>query len=237
MKNKAVFNWSGGKDSALALQKVLNDGEYEITSLLTSVNSETKESSMHHIPLSLLKKQAIAMGLELYIVDLTPKGDMSDYKSAMSLAVDHFKALGVKNFIFGDIYLHDVRKYREEQLLPLGITVVEPLWDMTPEQVMDEFIASGLKNIVITINNEILDESFIGKIVNRDFVKSLPAEVDICGENGEYHTFCYGGGTLFSEEIKFEIAAPSKVTYSIKTEDGNTEEYSYCFGKLSDTDE
>ena len=106
---KAVFNWSGGKDSAHALLRAMQSGKYEIVALLTTVNRDTHRSTMHGIPTALLQAQADSIGIPLHIVDLTPKGNMEDYGAAMSRAVEHFKAQGVTCFIFGDIFLHDVR--------------------------------------------------------------------------------------------------------------------------------
>ena len=127
---KAVFNWSGGKDSAHrpAAGSLQVGIVYEIVALLTTVNRDTHRSTMHGIPTALLQAQADSIGIPLHIVDLTPKGNMEDYGAAMSHAVEHFKAQGVTCFIFGDIFLHDVRKYRERQLAPHGIGVAEPLW-------------------------------------------------------------------------------------------------------------
>lgn len=124
---KAVFNWSGGKDSAHALWRAVRSGRYEIVALLTTVNRDTHRSTMHGIPMPLLQAQAESIGIPLRVADLTPKGNMEDYAEAMSRAVEQFKAQGVTHFIFGDIFLHDVRKYREQQLAPHGIEVVEPL--------------------------------------------------------------------------------------------------------------
>lgn len=137
---KAVFNWSGGKDSAHALLQAQQSGTYEIVALLTTVNRSTHRSTMHDIPLPLLEIQADSLGIPLHVVDLTPKGNMEDYGAAMSRAVEHFKAQGVTHFIFGDIFLHDVRKYREEQLAPHGIDVVEPLWGKSSEEVIADFL-------------------------------------------------------------------------------------------------
>lgn len=117
-RTKAVFNWSGGKDSAHALWHAIESQHYEIVALLTTVNHDTRRSTMHGIPFPLLQAQAASIGIPLHAVDLTPKGDMEDYQTAMSQAVAHFKAQGVTHFIFGDIFLHDVRKYREQQLAP-----------------------------------------------------------------------------------------------------------------------
>lgn len=228
---KVVFNWSGGKDSALALYKILKNKEYKVISLLTTVNRDSKRSTMHNIPLSVLKKQAESIGLPLYIVDLTPKGTMEDYESAMTEAVNHFIKLGVKHFAFGDIFLHDVRSYREKQLEKYGIEVIEPLWDKTSEQIMDEFINSGLQTVIVTTTEGLLDEQFIGKTIDSALVKSFPDNIDICGENGEYHTFCYAG-EIFSYTIDFSLGVPTRHTYPIKLEDGSIKEYSYWFAYI-----
>lgn len=232
-RKKAVFNWSGGKDSALALYKILQDETYEVVSLLTTVNSHSRRSTMHGIPTSLLLKQAESIGLPLYIVDLTPKGDMADYETAMSTAVSHFLQHGVSHFVFGDIFLHDVRSYREKQLSPYGITVVEPLWDKTSEQIMDAFLKSGLQTVIVTITEGSVSEALIGRVIDRDLIESLPPQVDVCGENGEYHTFCYAGG-MFHEPITFSLGTPMRQSFPIKHDDGNVKEYTYWFANLNE---
>lgn len=227
-RKKAVFNWSGGKDSALALYKIMQDKNYEVVSLLTTVNRESKRSTMHNIPMTLLKKQAESIGMPLYVVDLTPKGNMEDYVAAMSKAVSHFKEMGVSHFVFGDIFLHDVRSYREKQLEPYGIKVVEPLWDKTSEEIMDEFLSSGLQTVIVTTSEGVISEQFIGKTITKELVSSLPEEIDICGENGEYHTFCYAG-EIFRTPIDFSLDTPEKRSYPIKLKNGTSKEYSYWF--------
>ena len=146
---RAVFNWSGGKDSAHALWRAMRSGDYEIVALLTTVDGSTRRSTMHGIPAALLQAQAERIGIPLYRLDLAPNGDMADYGAAMSRAVAHFGARGVTHFIFGDIFLHDVRAYRERQLAPFGIEVVEPLWGESSQEVMADFLASGLKTVVV----------------------------------------------------------------------------------------
>jgi len=230
-KKKAVFNWSGGKDSALALYKALQSGEYDIISLLTTVNKDTRRSSMHAIPVSLLQAQADAIGLPLYIVDLMPQGDMAGYEDAMNKAVNHFKDLGVGHFIFGDIFLHDVRSYREKQLSPYGIEVVEPLWDRTSEEIIEEFLASGLKTIIVTTMANLLGKEYIGRLIDRPFIESLPEGIDPCGENGEYHTFCYDG-PIFRKPVPFLLGEPLNFSYDVGMEDGTTQTFTYWFANL-----
>ncbi len=228
---KAVFNWSGGKDSALALWQAQCSGDYDIVALLTTVNRRTRRSTMHSIPMPLLERQARCIGLPLYVVDLTPKGDMSDYGQAMAGAVEHFKALGVSHFIFGDIFLHDVRSYRVSHLAPYGMSVVEPLWNRSSAQVMDEFLGSGLKTVVVTTNAEVLDSRWIGRHIDRAFVDSLPPSVDPCGENGEYHTFCYDG-PIFRTPVSFTLCTPFLDSFPVRHDDGSEHRYSYWFAGL-----
>lgn len=232
-KTKAVFNWSGGKDSAHALLRALQSERYEIVALLTTVNRDTQRSTMHGIPLQLLEAQAGSIGIPLYIVDLTPKGNMEDYSSAMSQAVQHFKALGVTSFIFGDIFLHDVRRYREQQLLPYGVEVVEPLWEHSSEKIMEDFLSSGLKTIIVTTMADGLGTAPIGKLIDRDFIASLPANIDPNGENGEYHTFCYDG-PIFRHPVNFHLGETFSQSYDICLDDGTVKTYSYCFADLKE---
>ena len=135
-KIKAVFNWSGGKDSAHALWRARQSELYDIVALLTTINRDSQRSSMHGIPLPLLQAQADSIGIPLHIVNLTPQGNLENYAEAMTCAALHFKEQGVSHFIFGDIYLHDVRAYRERQLAPLGIEVVEPLWGVVSSEIV-----------------------------------------------------------------------------------------------------
>lgn len=223
---KAVFNWSGGKDSAHALWRVMQERRYEVLALLTTVNRDTRLSTMHHIPLALLQAQAERIGLPLYVVDLTPRGDMSDYALAMTRAVAHFKTLGVTRFIYGDIYLHDVRRYREEQLAPHGIEVVEPLWGPPSPVVMERFLATGLRCVVVTTMRDRLGTAAVGRTVDAGFVASLPAGIDPNGENGEYHTFCYDG-PIFSSPVPFALGETGEKSYDITHDDGTVHTYTY----------
>ena len=231
IRSKAVFNWSGGKDSALALHQVLQEDRYEIVALLTTVNRSTRRSSMHGIPTELLQRQADSIGIPLYVVDLTPKGNMEDYETAMRGAVEHFKAIGAGRFIFGDIFLHDVRAYRERQLAPFGIEVVEPLWGESSQEVMADFLASGLKTVVVTTMDDGLGRAAVGRVVDRDFVASLPAGTDPNGENGEYHTFCYDG-PIFASPVPFRLGTPFSRSYDVRLDDGTSKSYAYWFADL-----
>lgn len=233
MKEKAVFNWSGGKDSALALTQVLQEGRYDVVSLLTTVHRTTRQSSMHHIPQSLLKRQAESIGIPLFEVELPPEGSMISYREAMDTAARHFLEQGITHFIFGDIFLHDVRKYREQQLAPHGIEVVEPLWGRSSETVMHDFLASGLQTVVVTTMADGLGAAAIGRTIDSDFIASLPAGTDPNGENGEYHTFCYDG-PIFRTPVRFRLGSPFSRSYDIRLDDGTEKTYTYWFADLQE---
>ncbi len=224
IRKKAVFNWSGGKDSALALYKVLQQNKFDVVALLTTVNEETELSSMHAIPHSLLLKQAESIGIPLYPVFL-PK-HLQIYEQRMKDAANHFKAQGIEHFIFGDIYLTDVRKYREDRLYPLGIEVVEPLWNPNSSEVMQDFLASGIKTQIIVTDASKLGEAFIGQDLNLTVLDLMSAEVDVCGENGEYHTFSYDGGP-FKYPVDFNIIETRKMSYEFKLDNGEEMTYHY----------
>lgn len=217
-KIKAVFNWSGGKDSAHALLKAVNEGIYDIAALLTTVNLDTGKSPMHGIPLSLLERQAESIGLPLYAVKLNPGGNSAEYGKAMAEAVGHFKSIGVTHFIFGDIFLNEIREYRERQIRPYGITVVEPLWGKPSEEVMDDFLATGLKTVIVATTGK-LGADYIGKTIDRRLIDNLPAGTDPNGENGEYHTFCYDG-PIFRFPIEHTIGTIRNESFKISLDNG-----------------
>ncbi|SMO77295.1 MJ0570-related uncharacterized domain-containing protein [Saccharicrinis carchari] len=231
VRKKAVFNWSGGKDSALALQKTLQEDEFEVIALLTTINEETLTSSMHSIPLNLLLKQADSIGIPLYTVLLSK--DKSTNEERMAEAVEHFKSQKVAHFIFGDIFLDDVKTYRESKLKPFGIEVVEPLWEKTSEEIMSDFLNSGIKTKIIVAQADKLDQTFIGRDIDSDFAKSLPDEIDLCGENGEYHTFSYDG-ELFKNKIDFKISKVKRMSYAFKMENGEIKSYEYWQAEISE---
>ena len=231
MKKKAVFNWSGGKDSAFALYSILQSGEYDVVSLLTTFNRKSKRSSMHATPVALLQSQADSIGIPLYPVEYDPEEEIKGYENGMLKAVEYFKKQGVTHFVFGDIFLHDVRSYREKQLNPYGIEVVEPLWDMKTNEVMQAFLQSGLKTIVVATMANLLDQTFIGRLVDHSFVENLPDEVDICGENGEYHTFCFDGA-IFKYPVPFSLGKPLKVSHTVNMDGEMQQTYTYWYADI-----
>lgn len=233
MKPKALFNWSSGKDSALALYKILQEGQYEISTLLTSINQEFQRISMHGVPISLLEKQAESLGIPLIKMELPKEPSMEEYRQIMSTTMAEIKARGITHSIFGDIFLEDLRKYREDQLNTIGMQAVFPLWKQDTTDLICEFLDLGFKTIVTCVNGSYLDKSFAGRIMDHKFIDDLPENVDPCGENGEFHTFTFDG-PVFKNPIQFEVGETVKKTYpkpktSPEDEDG---EYIFWFSDL-----
>ncbi|EMY3484035.1 Dph6-related ATP pyrophosphatase [Flavobacterium psychrophilum] len=204
MKKKAIFNWSSGKDSALALYKTLQDTEIEIVSLLTSVNKKHNRISMHGVRTQLLVQQAKSIGLPLHIMEIPEMPSMNDYEAVMQETLTQFKEKGISHSIFGDIFLEDLRKYRENKLAEMQLEAIFPLWKIPTKALILEFLALGFKTIVVCVNERNLDKSFVGRVIDAQFIADLPDDVDLCGENGEFHTFTFDG-PIFKKPIDFEI--------------------------------
>lgn len=201
---KALFNWSSGKDSALALYKIQQNPEFEINCLLTSVNQQYQRISMHGVRVELLEQQAESIGIPLEIMQIPEMPTMEVYESVMQETLEKLKKRGITHSVFGDIFLEDLRKYREDKLATMGFEGVFPIWKIPTQDLIQEFIALGFKTIVVCVNERYLDKSFAGRIIDQQFIDDLPENVDVCGENGEFHTFSFDG-PIFQKPIDFEI--------------------------------
>lgn len=203
-KLKTYFNWSTGKDSALALHYLLQDKNYSIEHLLTSVNQQHNRVSMHGLRRALYQLQIDALNLPYSTIELPEQPSMQDYEMLMEKEVSTLQQQGFTHAAFGDIFLEDLRKYREKQLATLNIKSVFPLWKKDTRELLTEFIDLGFKSILVCIKADLLDQEFAGRIIDADFIKDLPSNVDVCGENGEFHTFCFDG-PIFNKPVPFEI--------------------------------
>lgn len=202
-KPKAVFNWSGGKDSSLALYEVLKSGEFDIRYLLTSVNESFNRISMHGVRVELLEEQARQIGIPLLKLMVPENASMESYNRAMTEMVNQLKAEEITYSIFGDIFLEDLRKYREEQLAKAGMKAYFPLWKRDTKKLVEQFIADGFKSVLVCVNGKNLDRSFAGRLIDESLLRDLPAGVDPCGENGEYHSFVFEG-PIFKNPIRIK---------------------------------
>ncbi|MDN5212215.1 diphthine--ammonia ligase [Fulvivirgaceae bacterium BMA12] len=204
MRKKAIFNWSGGKDSALALHQVLQGDEYEVGKLLTSVNTHHKRVSMHGVRETLLEQQAASIGIPLEKLQLPENPDMDHYNKMMHDIMFKLRKEGFTHSVFGDIFLEDLRQYREERLAQQGFSAHFPIWKQDTKALIRQFLALGFKTVLVCIKSALLDKSFAGRIIDEQFLKDLPENVDPCGENGEFHTFVFDG-PIFRHPIPFEI--------------------------------
>ncbi|MDB2657147.1 diphthine--ammonia ligase [Crocinitomicaceae bacterium] len=226
---KTYFNWSTGKDSALALHHLLKDEKFKVDQLLTSVNSAYDSVTMHGLRRSLMEAQINALGIPYNTIELPENPDMETYGKLMSDGVQKLKDQGYTVAGFGDIFLEDLRAYREKQLQTLGVECLFPLWKRDTTELMEEFLSLGFKAIVICTNGQLLDESFVGRELDASFLNDLPENVDPCGENGEFHTFCYDG-PIFKKPILFNIGERTYREYPAPKE--GKEKYGYWFCDL-----
>ncbi|MEJ8802229.1 Dph6-related ATP pyrophosphatase [Pontibacter sp. H249] len=222
---KSIFNWSGGKDSALCLYHVLKQKQYDVQLLLTSLSSATNRITMHGVRQELLVQQAESIGIPLQQIMLPENTSMAAYNEVMEATMRPLQEQGFTHAIFGDINLEDLRKYREQQLAQVGIKAVFPLWGRPTIELVHGFVDLGFKAVVVSINAKLLDESFVGRILDHSFIQDLPADVDPAGENGEFHTFVFDG-PIFREPVKYTLGEKILKTYGVPA---NTDDN--CFKK------
>ena len=185
--------WSGGKDSSLALHAVLQDPALRVEALLTTVTEGYERISMHGVRRSLLAQQAVALGLTLDEVRIPIRASNELYEEAMRQALVRHRARGVSRVIFGDLFLQDIRAYRERHLAGLGMRGLFPLWLKDTRRLAHEFIASGFRARLVCVDPGQLDPSFCGRQFDETLLADLPPTADPCGERGEFHTFVYDG--------------------------------------------
>jgi len=201
---KAIFSWSGGKDSAFALSAVKKSRSYNISALLTTVTEGYDRVSMHGVRSQLLRAQARSLGYPLKEVLIPKRSSNRSYEARMRKTLTGCLKTGTRSVIFGDIFLEDLKKYREEKLSELGMKAVFPIWKRDTASLAREFIYGGFKAIITCVDSDCLDKSFAGRIFDIDFLNKLPKHVDPCGENGEFHSFVFDG-PIFKNRIAFKV--------------------------------
>jgi uncharacterized protein (TIGR00290 family) len=196
---KAIFCWSSGKDSAYCLHEVLQKKLFDVRYLLTTLNQTHQRVSMHGSREDLVERQAAAIGIPLLKVWVS-EGTNAEYERQMATTLLAAKAEGIEQVIFGDIFLEDLREYREKKLAEVGMQAVFPLWKRDTATLVRDFVAQGFQAALCCTNDAYLDEEWAGRMIDASFVNDLPDGMDPCGENGEYHTFCFGG-PVFKQDI------------------------------------
>lgn len=189
-KPRVMLSWSSGKDSAWSLHTIQQSNDYEIAGIFTTVNAEFQRVAMHGVRLALLKQQAQAMGLSLTVIEIPWPCSNQEYEQAFSQFISQVDN-DVDGFVFGDLFLEDIRQYRVSQLDGTGITPIFPLWLIPTRKLADTMVSGGLKAIVSCVDPKQCPKEFAGREYNAEFLADLPPSVDPCGENGEFHTFVF----------------------------------------------
>ncbi|GAC1670480.1 MAG: diphthine--ammonia ligase [Candidatus Acidiferrum sp.] len=197
-----LFCWSGGKDSAMALHTLLQQKEFRVTALLTTVTEDYERISMHGVRCELLRRQAVSIGLPLHEVRLPRQCINPVYEARMEEALQMHHEKGVRKVAFGDIFLEDLRAYRERNLACVGMTALFPIWKRDTRELIQSFHKERFRAVAACIDPKVLDRTFAGRELDRSFFESLPAGVDLCGENGEFHTFVFDG-PIFKAPVRF----------------------------------
>ena len=201
---KILMSWSGGKDCSMALYDIQKEKRYEISGLLTTVTAVYDRVSMHGVRRALVEKQSESLGLRLQKVHIPKDSTNKEYEKRMKEVLMGYQKENINCVAFGDIFLEDVRKYREKKLSQAGMKAVFPLWKRNTANLTREFIDLGFKAIVTCVDSKYLDSSFAGKFIGNEFISRLPSNVDPGGENGEFHSFVFDG-PIFKKKIGVSI--------------------------------
>lgn len=204
MKRKTLMSWSSGKDSAWALHTLQQDPDIDVVGLFCTVNKAFDRVAMHGVRIELLQKQAASIGLPLEILEIPFPCSNSDYEHIMGQFVSRAQEQHIEHFAFGDLFLEDIRHYREEKLKDSGITAIFPVWGIPTDTLSQTMIDNGLKTVITCIDPEQISEDFAGREYDEAFLASLPKGVDPCGENGEFHSFVFAG-PMFKEKIDIRV--------------------------------
>jgi len=203
---KTLVSWSSGKDSAWTLHVLRQQGEHEIVGLVTTVNAAFDRVAMHAVPTKLLEQQAAAAGVRLWTVPIPHPCSNAEYEAAMGALFERARATGVQRIAFGDLFLADIRAYRERQLADTGLTPVFPLWQQPTRELAAEMLAAGLAAVITCIDPKVLPPAFAGRAFDRQLLAELPPGIDPCGERGEFHTFAHAG-PMFASPIPVTVGA------------------------------
>jgi uncharacterized protein (TIGR00290 family) len=203
-REKVVLSWSGGKDSSMAAYHLIASQKYEIAALMTTVTEGFERISMHGVRVELLEKQAASLDIPLRKVMIPRICPNEIYEARMKAALEGFKAQGVERVAFGDLFLEDLKRYRDERLASLGMTGVYPIWKRDTDELVRTFIALGFKGLLSCVDGKALDGSFSGRPIDHELLRDLPDTADPCGENGEFHSFVFDG-PIFRRPIKCRL--------------------------------
>ena len=198
------MSWSGGKDSCVALRELRQSPGYSVAALITTVTRDYDRISMHGVRRVLLERQAASLGLPLHEVFITKDATNQEYEAKMEEAFSLYRERGIRRVAFGDLFLEEIRAYRDQFLARQNMRALYPVWGRDTTRFIREFIGLGFKAVVTCVDVKVLDSSFAGMMIDEDFLSALPTHVDPCGENGEFHTFVFDG-PIFKEAVRLSV--------------------------------
>ncbi|HSS21124.1 MAG TPA: diphthine--ammonia ligase [Pyrinomonadaceae bacterium] len=203
-KTAVLMSWSGGKDSCFALYETQRGRDYRVVALLTTLTRDYDRISMHGVRRELLEQQADSLGLPLQEVFISKDAGNEEYEQRMAEAFSAYREKGIDSVVFGDLFLEDIRAYREQFLARKQMAGIFPVWRRDTSSFIRDFIKLGFKAVVTCVDAKVLDQSFAGRQIDEEFLSDLPGHVDPCGENGEFHSFVFDGPN-FAEPVKFSL--------------------------------
>lgn len=202
-----IVSWSGGKDSALTLYEVMNDERFEVKGLFSTFSKQSSRLPIHEVKRSLIKKQADFIGLPLLEIEMPDKATNEQYEERLGQQFEQWKMQGIQTIVYADLFLEDIRNYRDRLLAKFDMESSYPLWKRDTGKVAEHFLAQGFQAITTTVDVERVSEALVGLTYDKEFLSQLPEGVDPCGENGEFHTFVYDG-PIFQQPIQVQASGP-----------------------------
>lgn len=223
-QKKISIAWSGGKDSMLALDRIIRSGEYKVDHLHTVIDADLRRVGLHGVHEKLIDAQAASLGLPLEKLYLKASPGHNNYEQLMESYFANLENEDFEGVMYGDIFLEDLKSYREKMLHKSGLEGVYPLWNASTDEVMSEFLKLGYKTKLCAADAKHFNQTDVGQTIDEAFVKNLPGDVDVCGENGEFHTFVYDGPLFhFPIELSVNEVVSKSYEYNKKNDDGSIE--------------
>jgi uncharacterized protein (TIGR00290 family) len=208
-----IVSWSGGKDSALALKKVMEDDQVDVKGVFSTISEQSSRLPIHEVGKEWIKRQADSLSLPLFLIEMQDLATNEQYEEKLREQFEQWKQEGIYTIVYADLFLEDIKKFRDQMLARYQMEGCYPLWKADTEKTANEFICQGFQAIVTTVDTEKVPEKLVGHDYNQEFLKQLPADVDPCGENGEFHTYVYNGPN-------FKSSIPVKGSHSFYTMEG-----------------
>ena len=202
---EVAMSWSGGKDSTLALYELQQSSDYHVTTLLTTLSRETDRVGIHHVRRELIEQQAAAVGVPLRVAYIPAAASNAEYEAALGSALASLRKERIEHIAFGDLFIEDIRTYRDAFMARNGMRPLYPIWGRDTRQLATDFVAQGFKAVTSCVDLRVLCASFVGRVIDDVFLADLPATADPCGENGEFHSFVFDGPN-FRHPIEFTVA-------------------------------